>query len=63
MRFTCEREAPGSGIRGCGENFTASADHEQLIDCPHCGIWWSTDRDLDTGAQHGPDPCPQTSPR
>lgn len=28
-------------IVGCGETFDAEPDFEGLIDCPHCGIWFT----------------------
>jgi hypothetical protein len=35
----------GEYITGCGETFTATPDREGLVDCPHCGIWFSPRRE------------------
>lgn len=29
-------------ITGCGRTFTAEPDFEDLVDCPHCGIWFES---------------------
>lgn len=35
----------GGDIVGCGAEFTAAPDFEGLIDCPHCGVVFSPERE------------------
>ena len=30
----------GDPILGCGAEFDAEPDHDGLVDCPECGIWF-----------------------
>lgn len=44
-RYRCpdQADAPGSDghtVVGCGAEFDAEPDHDGLIDCPECGIWF-----------------------
>ncbi len=41
-RYRCPDSAGlGMTVIGCGQVFESEPDHEGLVDCPHCGIWFS----------------------
>jgi hypothetical protein len=45
---TWHLEAPYAGplyVVGCGAIFCAEPDHERLVDCPECGIWFDPEVD------------------
>jgi len=31
---------PDGRFDGCGFPFTAAPDHEGIVDCPNCGLWF-----------------------
>jgi hypothetical protein len=41
MRTCPDNKRHEDDIVGCGRTFTAEPDNEGLIDCPHCGMWFS----------------------
>lgn len=36
-------------IIGCGATFEEVPDHEGLVDCPECGIWFKPEEEASSG--------------
>lgn len=34
-------------LHGCGALFAGERDHEGIVDCPHCGLWFNPDAETD----------------
>ena len=37
-------DGSGETLAGCGAEFSAEPDHEGLVDCPECGMWFTDDK-------------------
>lgn len=52
-RFRCpDSNRVKDDVVGCGRTFDAEPDHEGLVDCPHCGIWFSPAKEPHTILTH-----------
>lgn len=53
-RMRCPTTALPGGLKGCGHAFMQVPDHEGLVDCPACGIWFpAAEGEI---AEHAPEP-------
>jgi hypothetical protein len=50
LKLRCPRnvDPKGGDILGCGNVFEQEPDAEGLVDCPHCGIVFSPEREPET---------------
>lgn len=51
--FICpDWDVPGKDLlRGCGRSFEGLPDYDNLVDCPHCGMFFDPDHPMNKGCR------------